>query len=154
MTLRLFDPETRRRWSTGWNRSRVRQRTDASNRPGWDPSGSGKTSVRAAYGIPTTTRSRIGVGGPLQAPLSALLGSGPSVVCTNQFYRSLERAESFVWQTPFPQPTTVLTLRTECVRRKFRRTGISRIQLRTRAHAYLLDVPLYSQQGDAPAAYD
>ena len=37
----------------------------------WDPTGSGKTSIRAAYGIFYDSFTN-GVGGPLQAPLSAL----------------------------------------------------------------------------------
>ena len=75
----------------------------------WDPTGSGKMSIRAAYGIfydPITN----GVGGPLQAPLSALPWTQarqlpPPVDFANPWHGQ----DPFVANT-FPQPTTVLTI--------------------------------------------
>ena len=75
----------------------------------WDPTGSGKTSVRAAYGIyydPFTN----GVGGPLQAPLSALPWTQ-----ARQLPPPISFADPWQGQYPFapntfPQPTTVLTI--------------------------------------------
>ncbi len=75
----------------------------------WDPTGSGKMSIRAAYGIfydPFTN----GVGGPLQAPLSALPWTQarqlpPPINFTDPWHGQ----NPFVPNT-FPQPTTVLTI--------------------------------------------
>ncbi len=75
----------------------------------WDPAGSGKTSVRAAYGIfydPVTN----GVGGPLQAPLSALPWTQ-----ARQLSPPINFTDPWNGQNPFapnsfPQPTTVLTV--------------------------------------------
>lgn len=75
----------------------------------WDPSGSGKTSVRAAYGIYYDSFTN-GVGGPLQAPLSALPWTQarqlpPPIQFTDPWHGS----NPFQPGT-FPQPTTVLTI--------------------------------------------
>jgi hypothetical protein len=75
----------------------------------WDPTGAGKTSVRAAYGIFYDTFTN-GVGGPLQAPLSALPWTQarqvpPPINFTNPW----NGQNPFVANT-FPQPTTVLTV--------------------------------------------
>jgi hypothetical protein len=75
----------------------------------WDPTGSGKMSIRAAYGIfydPFTN----GVGGPLQAPLSALPWTQ-----ARQLPPPINFANPWNGQNPFvpntfPQPTTVLTV--------------------------------------------
>lgn len=75
----------------------------------WDPSGAGKTSVRAAYGIYYDSFTN-GVGGPLQAPLSALPWTQarqlpPPIQFTDPWHGS----NPFQPGT-FPQPTTVLTI--------------------------------------------
>ena len=75
----------------------------------WDPTGSGKMSIRAAYGIfydPFTN----GVGGPLQAPLSALPWTqarqlAPPINFTDPWNGAFPFSLN-----SFPQPTTVLTV--------------------------------------------
>ncbi len=75
----------------------------------WDPTGSGRTSVRAAYGIFFDAFTN-GVGGPLQAPLSALPWTQ-----ARQLGAPIRFADPWNGQDPFvpnsfPQPTTVLTV--------------------------------------------
>ncbi|MBV8819519.1 MAG: TonB-dependent receptor, partial [Acidobacteriaceae bacterium] len=75
----------------------------------WDPTGSGTTSIRAAYGMFYEGFTN-GVGGPLQAPLSALPWTqarqlSPPV----QFGNPWNGSNPFV-PGSFPQPTTVLTI--------------------------------------------
>ncbi|MFN7994024.1 MAG: TonB-dependent receptor [Bryobacteraceae bacterium] len=75
----------------------------------WDPTGSGKTSIRAAYGIFYDSFTN-GVGGPLQAPLSALPWTqarqlSPPINFTDPW----NGAYPFSLNS-FPQPTTVLTV--------------------------------------------
>ncbi len=75
----------------------------------WDPTGSGKTSVRAAYGIFYDSFTN-GVGGPLQAPLSALPWTQ-----ARQLPPPINFTDPWNGQNPFtansfPQPTTVLTV--------------------------------------------
>jgi hypothetical protein len=75
----------------------------------WDPTGSGKTSIRAAYGIFYDTFTN-GVGGPLQAPLSALPWTQ-----ARQLAPPINFADPWNGSNPFnmnsfPQPTTVLTV--------------------------------------------
>jgi hypothetical protein len=75
----------------------------------WDPTGSGKTSVRAAYGIFYDSFTN-GVGGPLQAPLSALPWTQ-----ARQLAPPINFADPWNGSNPFnmnsfPQPTTVLTI--------------------------------------------
>lgn len=75
----------------------------------WDPNGSGKTSIRAAYGIFYDTFTN-GVGGPLQAPLSALPWTQarqlpPPINFTNPW-----NGQNPFTANSFPQPTTVLTI--------------------------------------------
>ncbi len=75
----------------------------------WDPTGSGKTSVRAAYGMFYDSFTN-GVGGPLQAPLSALPWTQ-----ARQLPPPINFTDPWNGQNPFtansfPQPTTVLTV--------------------------------------------
>jgi hypothetical protein len=75
----------------------------------WDPTGSGKTSVRAAYAMFYDSFTN-GVGGPLQAPLSALPWTQ-----ARQLPPPINFTDPWNGQNPFtansfPQPTTVLTV--------------------------------------------
>jgi hypothetical protein len=75
----------------------------------WDPYGSGRTSIRAAYGIFFDSFTN-GVGGPLQAPLSALPWTQ-----ARQLSAPINFTDPWNGQNPFspnsfPQPTTVLTV--------------------------------------------
>ncbi|HZT37867.1 MAG TPA: carboxypeptidase regulatory-like domain-containing protein [Bryobacteraceae bacterium] len=75
----------------------------------WDVAGSGKASIRAAYGVFYDSFTN-GVGGPLQAPLSALPWTqarqlAPPIDFTNPW----AGANPFTLNS-FPQPMTVLTM--------------------------------------------
>jgi hypothetical protein len=75
----------------------------------WDPSGAGRTSVRAAYGVFFDSFTN-GVGGPLQAPLSALPWTQ-----ARQLGAPIQYADPWNGRNPFgadsfPQPATVLTV--------------------------------------------
>lgn len=75
----------------------------------WDPSGDGRTSLRAAYGLYYDTFTN-GVGGPLQAPLSALPWTQ-----ARQLSAPIQYADPWNGRNPFqdgtfPQPMTVLTI--------------------------------------------
>ena len=75
----------------------------------WDPTGAGKTSIRAAYGIFYDSFTN-GVGGPLQAPLGALPWTQ-----ARQLAAPIDFTDPWHGQYPFsldsfPQPTTVLTV--------------------------------------------
>jgi hypothetical protein len=75
----------------------------------WDPTGNGKSTIRAAYGIYYDSFTN-GVGGPLQAPLSALPWTQ-----ARQLSAPIDFADPWHGQNPFvpgtfPQPTTVLTI--------------------------------------------
>ena len=75
----------------------------------WDPTGSGKSSLRAAYGIFYDSVTN-GVGGPLQAPLSAVPWTQ-----ARQLSPPINFASPFNGQNPFvpntfPQPLTILTV--------------------------------------------
>ncbi|PZR72530.1 MAG: hypothetical protein DLM73_13055 [Chthoniobacterales bacterium] len=75
----------------------------------WDPTGSGKTSIRAAYGIFYDSFTN-GVGGPLQAPLSALPWTQ-----ARQLSAPIHFTDPWNGQNPFSlnsflRPTTMLTV--------------------------------------------
>jgi hypothetical protein len=75
----------------------------------WDPTGHGTTSIRAAYGIFYDSFTN-GVGGPLQAPLSALPWTqarqlAPPIAFSNPWH-----GQNPFTPNSFPQPTTVLTV--------------------------------------------
>lgn len=75
----------------------------------WDPTGAGKTSVRAAYGIYYDSFTN-GVGGPLQAPLSALPWTQARQLSAPINFANPWNGRSPFNLNSFPQPTTVLTV--------------------------------------------
>jgi hypothetical protein len=75
----------------------------------WDPTGSGKISVRAAYGIFYDAFTN-GVGGPLQAPLSALPWTQARQLAPPIDFSNPWHGVNPFTPTSFPQPTTVLTI--------------------------------------------
>lgn len=75
----------------------------------WNPDGAGKTSVRAAYGIFYDTFTN-GVGGPLQAPLSALPWTQARQIPPPINYTDPWNGQNPFQSGSFPQPTTVLTI--------------------------------------------
>jgi hypothetical protein len=75
----------------------------------WDATGDGKTSLRAAYGVFYDSFTN-GVGGPLQAPLSALPWTqARQLSAPINFTNPWNGANPFD-PGSFPQPTTVLTV--------------------------------------------
>ncbi len=110
----------------------------------WDPTGTGKTSVRAAYGIYYDTFTN-GVGGPLQAPLSALPWTQ-----ARQLSAPINFTDPWNGQNPFvansfPQPTTVLTIENG-MRPPYSQNWNFSVQ-RSFAKAYLLDVRYIGNKG-------
>ena len=75
----------------------------------WDPTGSGKMSVRAAYGIFYDSFTN-GVGGPLQAPLSAMPWTQARQLSAPINFTNPWNGQNPFAPTAFPQPTTVLTV--------------------------------------------
>ncbi len=75
----------------------------------WNPDGAGKTSVRAAYGIFYDSFTN-GVGGPLQAPLSALPWTQARQLSAPINYTDPWNGLNPFQPGTFPQPTTVLTI--------------------------------------------
>ena len=75
----------------------------------WDPTGSGKTSIRAAYGMFYDSFTN-GVGGPLQAPLSALPWTQARQLAPPINFTDPWNGQNPFTANSFPQPTTVLTV--------------------------------------------
>jgi TonB dependent receptor len=75
----------------------------------WDPTGSGKTSIRMAYGIYYDSFTN-GVGGPLQAPLSALPWTQARQLSAPISFSNPWNGQYPFTANSFPQPTTVLTV--------------------------------------------
>ena len=111
----------------------------------WDPTGSGKLSLRGSYGIffdPLTN----GVGGPLQAAISAIPWTQAQQV-PGPF---LNYADPFNGQTPFdinsfPQPMTVLTYEQK-MRPAYAQDWNLTVQ-RSFAGSFLLDVRYVGTKG-------
>ncbi len=112
----------------------------------WDPSGSGKLSVRAAYGIfydPVTN----GTGAPLQAPISALPWTqarqigGPGIDFANPW----GGAANIFSGLSFPQPTTILTIE-QGMRPPYAQNWNFSVQ-RSLFDSYLLDVRYVGNKG-------
>jgi hypothetical protein len=75
----------------------------------FDPTGSGTTSIRASYGIFYDSFTN-GVGGPLQAPLSALPWTQARQVSAPINFTDPWNGTNPFAPNGFPQPTTVLTI--------------------------------------------
>jgi hypothetical protein len=75
----------------------------------WDPTGGGTTSIRAAYGIFYDGFTN-GVGGPLQAPLSALPWTQARQLSPPIGFADPWHGQNAFAPNSFPQPTTVLTV--------------------------------------------
>lgn len=110
----------------------------------WDPTGTGKTSIRAAYGIYFDGFTN-GVGGPLQAPLSAVPWTQ-----ARQLPAPINLADPWGGQAPFtldsfPRPTTVLTVENG-MRPPYAQNWNLSVQ-RSFAGAYLLDVRYIGNKG-------
>ena len=75
----------------------------------WDPTGSGKTSIRMAYGLYYDSFTN-GVGGPLQAPLSALPWTQARQLSAPINFSNPWNGQYPFTANSFPQPTTVLTV--------------------------------------------
>ena len=110
----------------------------------WDPTGHGTTTVRAAYGIFYDGFTN-GVGGPLQAPLSALPWTQ-----ARQLPPPIQFSNPWGGQNPFtpnsfPQPTTVLTIESG-MRPPYAQQWNFSVQ-RSFASAYLIDARYIGSKG-------
>ncbi|HVX67460.1 MAG TPA: carboxypeptidase regulatory-like domain-containing protein [Bryobacteraceae bacterium] len=112
----------------------------------WDPTGSGKLSLRAAYGIFYDSVTN-GTGAPLQAPLSALpwtqarqLG-GPGIDFTNPWQGNANPFAALA----FPVPSTVLTIE-QGMRPPYAQNWNFSVQ-RSLFDAYLLDLRYVGNKG-------
>jgi hypothetical protein len=112
----------------------------------WDPAGSGKTSIRAAYGIFYDSVTN-GTGAPLQAPISAL----PFLQARQLAGPGIDFANPWAGQSnpfaalSFPQPSTVLTIE-QGMRPPYAQNWNFTIQ-RSLGKAYLLDVRYIGNKG-------
>jgi hypothetical protein len=110
----------------------------------WDPTGSGRTSIRAAFGIYYDTFTN-GVGGPLQAPLSALPWTqARQLAAPINFTNPWNGSNPFTFDS-FPQPTTVLTIENG-MRPPYSQNWNFSVQ-RSIGSAYLLDVRYIGAKG-------
>jgi hypothetical protein len=110
----------------------------------WDPTGGGTTSVRAAYGIFYDSFTN-GVGGPLQAPLSALPWTQARQLSAPIDFTNPWHGQSPFSLSSFPQPTTVLTVENGMLPPYTQDWNLS-IQ-HSFAHSYLLDVRYIGTKG-------
>lgn len=110
----------------------------------WDPTGSGKTSVRAAYGIFYDSFTN-GVGGPLQAPLSALPWTQARQLGAPFNFTDPWNGQNPFTPNSFPQPTTVLTV-ANGTRPPYSQNWNFSVQ-RSFAHDFLLDVRYIGNKG-------
>ncbi len=110
----------------------------------WDPTGSGKMSVRAAYGIFYDTDTN-GVGGPLQAPLSALPWTQARQIAAPINFTNPWNGQNPFTPNSFPQPTTVLTVENG-MRPPYAQDWNLSIQ-RSFAGGFLLDVRYIGNKG-------
>ena len=112
----------------------------------WDPAGSGKTSIRAAYGIFYDAVTN-GTGAPLQAPISAL----PFLQARQLPGPGFNFADPWQGQPnpfdtrSFPQPGTVLTIE-QGLRPPYAQNWNFSVQ-RALGKAYLLDVRYVGNKG-------
>lgn len=110
----------------------------------WDPTGSARTSIRAAYGIFYDAFTN-GVGGPLQAPLSALPWTQARQIGAPINFTDPWNGRSPFTLSSFPQPTTVLTIENG-MRPPYSQNWNFAIQ-RSLGTAYLLDVRYIGNKG-------
>ena len=110
----------------------------------WDPTGSGKLSVRAAYGIFYDAVTN-GTGAPLQAPAErAALDAGPPASAAASTSPTPGRARPISFRAlSFPRPSTVLTIE-QGMRPPYAQNWNFSVQ-RSLFDSYLLDAALCGQ---------
>jgi hypothetical protein len=110
----------------------------------WDPTGRGNTTVRAAYGIFYDGFTN-GVGGPLQAPLSALPWTQARQLAPPIPFSNPWGGQNPFTPNSFPQPTTVLTIDSGMRPPYVQQWNLS-VQ-RSFAGAYMIDVRYIGAKG-------
>ncbi len=110
----------------------------------FDPSGSGKTSIRAAYGIFYDSVTN-GVGAPLQAPLSAVPWTQARQLSAPINFTNPWNGQNPFAANSFPEPTTVLTIENG-MRPPYSQNWNLSIQ-RSLGNAYLLDARYIGNKG-------
>ncbi len=110
----------------------------------WDPTGHGATSIRAAYGIFYDSNTN-GVGGPLQAPLSALPWTQARQLAPPIAFSDPWHGQNPFTPNSFPQPTTVLTVENG-MRPPYAQNWNVSVQRSFRNH-YLIDVRYIGNKG-------